>query len=112
MAITTAIIAGTALVAGAANTYVQTEDKKNVATNVNNKAKEDQTKLLDDTKARAQKEQQDQADAASLLKRNRDAATRRATLPVPGGKNGTILTSPLGLPGDGQPTQRKTLLGA
>lgn len=98
--ITSAIVGTGATVAGG----VQAEKQRQAADNQAGRNADKNQQLEDEAK---RKKLQDQADAASLAAR---AAARTARLQAaPNTRNGTILTSPLGVPGGPQPS--KTILG-
>ena len=93
-------VAGAGIVAGG----VQSEKQRQAADNQAGRNADKNQQIEDEAKRQKLK---DQADAAALATRN---AARTARLQAnPNTRNGTILTSPLGVPGGPQPS--RTILG-
>lgn len=108
-AVTTAIILGTlaaTAAVGTAATISNSNSQKKAAKTAMN-IQEAKQKALED--AFYKKEEQSDADATQTNMRTRQKTQK--SLAASEGRNSTILTSPLGIPGDAQTGTKKTVLG-
>lgn len=118
MAITSAIVATVAIVAGTGYQAVESDKARTEAKDMAGKKEQEQAKLIADQKAeqdkvdQAKRDKEAQADALVSATATRNAQQRRRAGVAPANRNNTILTTPLGLPGDNSGQQKKTLLGA